>query len=58
MSRPTFVFDFSRTYNPDKGCRACEHGEMGTCALANKDIPITCISQNKAPRWCPKEVGK
>lgn len=45
---------FNKTYNPDKGCRACEHGEMGTCALARKDIPITCISQNRAPRWCPE----
>ena len=52
--RPAKTFNFERKYNPDKGCRACKHGEMGVCALARKDIPITCISQNKAPRWCPE----
>lgn len=58
MKKRPGSFNFEKKYNPARGCSVCAHGEMGTCELAHKDIPITCISQNKAPRWCPKQEIK
>lgn len=46
-------FNFYKKYNPLKGCIVCENAEYGVCSLKNRDIPVTCISQNKHPAWCP-----
>ena len=47
-------WDFSRKIEPDFGCRACEHNPMGECDLANREVPMTMMVKNGAPKWCPK----